>query len=171
MGSTSALTWGLSPARALPIICIFTSFLGGTATPTSCRCWGLPRWCPRPYANWPPSCATRSAIDPAQPPFMPTATLHFENARFAHQLLNNDPQNLHALEQILGVKATTRDGWIKLEGPDDALERAKQLFQLLESSLKSGHPVRGRDFSHALNVIQSEGVGALKELYAQRIQT
>ena len=102
---------------------------------------------------------------------MATETLHFENARFAQQLLNNDTQNLHALEQLLGVKATTRDGWIKLEGPAEALERAKQLFQVLESSLKAGHPLRARDFSHALSVVQNEGVAALKDLYADRIQT
>jgi phosphate starvation-inducible PhoH-like protein len=102
---------------------------------------------------------------------MATETLHFENARFAQQLLSNDTQNLHALEQLLGVKATTRDGWIKLEGPEDALERAKQLFQVLESSLKAGHPLRARDFSHALSVVQNEGVAALKDLYADRIQT
>jgi phosphate starvation-inducible PhoH-like protein len=102
---------------------------------------------------------------------MATETLHFENARFAQQLLNNDTQNLRALEQSLGIKATTRDGWIKLEGPDEALQHAKQLFALLESSLKAGHPLRGRDFSHALSVVQNEGIGALKELYADRIQT
>ncbi len=102
---------------------------------------------------------------------MPSETLHFENARVAQQLLNNDAQTLHTLENILGVKATTREGWIKLEGSEDAVSRAKQLFQLLESSLKAGHPLRGRDFSHALSVVQNEGVAALKELYAERIQT
>lgn len=102
---------------------------------------------------------------------MPSETLHFENARFAQQLLNNDAQTLHTLEQILGVKATTREGWIKLEGPEEAVGHAKQLFQILESSLKSGNPVRGRDFSHALSVVQNDGVAALKDLYSERIQT
>jgi len=102
---------------------------------------------------------------------MPSETLHFENARFAQQLLNNDAQTLHTLEQILGVKATTREGWIKLEGSEEAVGHAKQLFQILESSLKSGNPVRGRDFSHALSVVQNEGVAALKDLYSERIQT
>jgi phosphate starvation-inducible PhoH-like protein len=102
---------------------------------------------------------------------MPSETLHFENARFVQQLLNNDAQNLHALEEILGVHATTREGWIKLEGPSEAIERARQLFQLLESAVKSGNPVRGRDFSHALSVVQHDGVAALKDLYARRIQT
>ena len=102
---------------------------------------------------------------------MPSETLHFENARFAQQLLNNDAQTLHTLEQILGVKATTREGWIKLEGSEEAVGNAKQLFQILESSLKAGNPVRGRDFSHALSVVQYDGVAALKDLYAERIQT
>jgi phosphate starvation-inducible PhoH-like protein len=102
---------------------------------------------------------------------MPSETLHFENARFAQQLLNNDAQTLHTLEQILGVKATTREGWIKLEGSEEAIGHAKQLFQILESSLKAGNPVRGRDFSHALSVVQNDGVAALKDLYSERIQT
>ncbi len=102
---------------------------------------------------------------------MPSETLHFENARFAQQLLNNDAHTLHTLEQSLGIKATTREGWIKIEGSEDAIARAKQLFQVLESSLKAGHPLRGRDFSHVLNVVQNEGVSALKELYSEKILT
>src|SRR5687767_9166355 len=98
-------------------------------------------------------------------------TLHFENARVAQQLFNNDPQNLKALEKELGVKATAREGWIKLEGPLDAVERAKHLFQMLESSLRAGAPVRGRDFSQALTIVQNEGVDALKDVMGDRIPT
>jgi phosphate starvation-inducible PhoH-like protein len=102
---------------------------------------------------------------------MPTETLHYESARFAQQLFNNDPQNLDVLEQKLGVKATARDGWIKLEGSADGIERAKQMFQLLESSLKAGSPVRNREFAYALGVIQNEGVSTLRSLFNERIHT
>jgi phosphate starvation-inducible protein PhoH and related proteins len=102
---------------------------------------------------------------------MPTETLHFETARIAQQLFNNDPRNLDALEQQLGVKATVRDGWIKLDGAADALERAKQLFVSLEGTLKSGAPVRNREFTHALNVVKHEGVTMLKELMNDRVMT
>jgi phosphate starvation-inducible protein PhoH and related proteins len=98
-------------------------------------------------------------------------TLHFENARLAHQLLNNDPGNLRSIESHLGVKLTTREGWIRLEGEPDAVERGKQFFQTLEGALKTGHTVRGRDFNHALEITEHEGIAALKDLYAQRIQT
>jgi phosphate starvation-inducible PhoH-like protein len=102
---------------------------------------------------------------------MASETLHFENARIAQQLFNNEPRNLDALEAQLGVKATVRDGWIKLDGAADALERAKQLFVSLENSLKAGSPVRNREFTHALNVVKHEGVTTLKDLMNDRVQT
>jgi phosphate starvation-inducible protein PhoH and related proteins len=102
---------------------------------------------------------------------MATETLHFENARLAQQLYNNDPKNLQALEKELHVKATSREGWIKLEGRAEAIERAKEMFHLLESSLKAGHSLRNREFSQALNVVKDEGVSTLRNLFAERIQT
>lgn len=102
---------------------------------------------------------------------MRSETLHFENARLAQQLYNSDPKNLAALEEQLHVRATSRDGWIRLEGAPDAVERARQLFQLLESSLKAGAPLRNREFNHALAVVQRDGTAALKSLFDERILT
>ena len=102
---------------------------------------------------------------------MATETLHFENARFAQQLFNNDPGNLQTLHEQLGVKATSRDGWIKLEGATEAIERAKQLFLQLENSLKAGSPIRQREFTQALSVIKEDGVSTLKDLMGDRILT
>src|SRR5262249_37085336 len=70
-----------------------------------------------------------------------------------------------------GVKATAREGWIKLEGDTDAVERAKQMFHLLETSLRTGSPVRSREFAQALSVVKTEGVSALKDLFDERIHT
>jgi len=102
---------------------------------------------------------------------MAVENLHFENARSAQQLYNNDTRNLQALDELLGVKTTCRDGWIRLEGEAHAVEQGKQLFLLLESSLKAGTPVRNREFQHALNVVQQEGVEALRGLMSDRIVT
>ena len=102
---------------------------------------------------------------------MASETLHFENARVAQQLFNNEPRNLQSLEEQLGVKATSREGWIKLEGPADAIGRAKQLFVSLESLLKAGSPVRNREFGHALSVVKNEGAETLKDLVNDRVVT
>ena len=100
-----------------------------------------------------------------------TETLHFENARFAQQLFNHEPRNLLALETELGVKATARDGWIKLDGPVEAVERAKQLFAALQNLLQAGSPVKNREFTHALNVVKHEGASTLKDLVSDRVLT
>jgi phosphate starvation-inducible PhoH-like protein len=102
---------------------------------------------------------------------MPTETLHFENARVAQQLFNNDSRNLQLLDAELGVKATAREGWIKLDGPAEAVERAKQLFVSLENLLKAGSQIRNREFTHALNVVKHEGAETLKNLVSDRVQT
>jgi phosphate starvation-inducible PhoH-like protein len=102
---------------------------------------------------------------------MPSETLHFETARLAQQLFNNEPANLAALEKQLGVKATAREGWIKLEGEAEPVRHAKQLFEMLESSIKAGAHIRNREFSFALNVVQQEGAAALKGLLSDRITT
>jgi len=97
---------------------------------------------------------------------MPTETLHFENARQAQQLFNNDPRNLRRLETELAVKATAREGWIRLEGETEAVDRARQLFQHLGDA-----SVTNRDFAQALAVVKNEGIAALKSLHAERILT
>jgi phosphate starvation-inducible PhoH-like protein len=102
---------------------------------------------------------------------MATETLHFENARLAQQLFNSDSHNLQSVQEHLGVKATSREGWIKLEGSAEDVERAKQMFHLLENTVKTGTPIRNREFAYALNVVKHEGVSALKGLYAERIHT
>jgi len=102
---------------------------------------------------------------------MASETLHFENARFAQQLFNNDPRNLQALEEILAVKATSREGWIRLDGSAEAVTRAKQLFAFLENTLKAGSPVRNREFAYALNVMKHDGAHALQSLSGERIHT
>src|SRR3954471_21542607 len=102
---------------------------------------------------------------------MATETLHFENARVAQQLFNNDPRNLQALETQLGVKATSREGWIRLDGEAEAIERAKHFFLSLEGSLKAGSPIRNREFTHALNIVKNEGVSTLKDIMSDRVMT
>src|SRR4051812_3649345 len=102
---------------------------------------------------------------------MASETLHYENARFAQQLYNNDPRNLDTMHDQLGVKATSREGWIKLEGVADAVEIAKNVFQFLEKTLKEGQPVRNREFAYALNVAKHDGTKALESLGSEKIHT
>ena len=100
-----------------------------------------------------------------------TTTLHYDNARIAQQLFNNNPKNLQMLEARLGVKATNRDGWIKLDGGEADVARVTGLFRSLESAVKAGVAIRNRDFSYALNTVLSDGPEALDGLYSVTLQT
>ena len=99
------------------------------------------------------------------------STLHFDNARIAQQLFNNNPRNLQMLEVRMSVKATNRDGWIKLDGDEADVARATGLFQSLEGALKAGVAIRNRDFSYALNTVLNDGPEALEGLFSITLQT
>lgn len=100
-----------------------------------------------------------------------TETLHFDSAHAARALYANDDKNLRTLESELGVKATARDGWIKLDGEPEGVERARRLFLMLQRQHQEGGGARPREFSHALNVVKHEGAEALERLFENRVQT
>ena len=102
---------------------------------------------------------------------MHSETLHYENARAAQQLYNHDPKNLVLIEKQLGVSVTAREGWIKLEGKTEEVAKVRRLLNLLDQMIKSGTPVRSREFTSALSVIEHDGIEALEALHGERIQT
>ena len=102
---------------------------------------------------------------------MATLTLHFENARQAQQLFDNDPNNLRLLQEVLEVQATSRDGWIRLEGEQDSIDHAKEVFGSLQSMVDSGQHPGKREFVQAVETVKENGVDALKSLSEDRIPT
>jgi phosphate starvation-inducible PhoH-like protein len=102
---------------------------------------------------------------------MPSITLNFDSARQAQQLFDNDPHNLALLKEQLEVDATARDGWIKLEGEDSAVARAKIVFDSLREQLDSGQHPRQREILKAIQTVKENGADALKSLNTHRITT
>ncbi len=102
---------------------------------------------------------------------MATLTLHYENARQAQQLFGNDSNNLRLLKAELGVEATSREGWVRLEGKQDSVSRAKEVFGSLRDLLDSGQRPGKREFVQAVEMVKENGVDALKSLAEDRIPT
>ncbi|MSU40329.1 MAG: PhoH family protein [Pedosphaera sp.] len=102
---------------------------------------------------------------------MPTVTLHYDNARQAQQLFDNDTNNLRLLQDELAVLATARDGWIKLEGNGDDLERARQVFVSLQQLQETGQRTGKRELMQAIRTVKEDGIAALKGLGEERIFT
>ena len=97
-------------------------------------------------------------------------TLNFENARAVQALYVNDPQNLRRLEDKFGVKITTRDGWIKLDGPAEGLAKARDVFQQLHLAREKGLYIRKNEFNFAMEAVAKNSKTTLPDLHASRIQ-
>ena len=102
---------------------------------------------------------------------MATVTLQYESARQAQQLFDNNPANLRLLREELEIQATSRDGWIKLEGDDDNLAQAQDVFASLKDQLDTGQRPRQRDLVKAIQTVKEDGGEALRGLKSQTITT
>ncbi len=76
---------------------------------------------------------------------MPQTTLTYETPQFLHSILGNDLANLRILQEAFGIKATTREGWVKLDGADEDIAAAQNVMTELEKVRRSGGEI-----SHAL---------------------
>ena len=81
---------------------------------------------------------------------MAKKTFHFQNPRFLNQLYCGNEDNLIQLEKTLDVQVVTREDWLTVEGPDEAVERAESLFDLLQEGRNQGLSINNADFLHML---------------------
>jgi phosphate starvation-inducible protein PhoH and related proteins len=97
-------------------------------------------------------------------------TLKFENARAVQVLYLNDPNNLRTIEDRFRVRLTARDGWIKIEGEKEAIQKARDVFEQLHMAKQQGLHIKKHEFQFALdNITKGEGP-TLSELHSSKIQ-
>lgn len=104
------------------------------------------------------------------PPTSESLTLEYESAREASALYGGDEKLLHELERRFGIRVTAREGWLKLEGPEESLQAAKRTFAQLEEAQKRGVPIRKHEFRYAMDASSKGGAGTLANLLDLRIQ-
>jgi len=100
-----------------------------------------------------------------------TRTLHFENARQLQSLYANDLKLLKSLEDSLGIKVTTREGWVKLEGEPEKIDKAQRVFDQLEEAQKKGVPIQRHEFQYALNSVSESRGDNLTDAVSMKITT
>ena len=104
-------------------------------------------------------------------------TLEFENARALQALYGGDESLLRRMEEQLGIRITSRDGWMKIDGPASSVHRAKTIFSQLQNVISLGAVIGRGEFLFALNQpeasVQENGKfspSPLEGLYSERIQ-
>ena len=94
--------------------------------------------------------------------------LEYETAPFLHSLFANDARELKYLEERLGVRSVTRDGWILFAGPEGGVKAATAAFADLEQARRQGSMIGSRDFRLAVDLV-AEGGGSVSELSGVRL--
>jgi phosphate starvation-inducible protein PhoH and related proteins len=97
-------------------------------------------------------------------------TFEFESARVLGQLFLNDLGNLRAVEEALGVKITTREGWLRVEGSGEDVAAAGKMFRQLDDARKAGLSIRRYEFNYALRSVRDPEAVGLDSLVITRIQ-
>jgi len=100
-----------------------------------------------------------------------TRTLHFDNARQLQSLYANDLNLLKTMEDSLGVKVTTREGWVKLEGEPEKIDKAQRVFDQLEEAQKEGVPIQKHEFQYALSSVSESRNDNLTDAVSMKITT
>jgi phosphate starvation-inducible PhoH-like protein len=95
---------------------------------------------------------------------MGSVTLEFENARDLRASFADDERLLREVEQAFGLKITTRDGWLRIEGEEAVLSSAGLVFQQVSDARSRGFVVGRQEFRHALKHALGETRADLGEL-------
>jgi phosphate starvation-inducible PhoH-like protein len=78
---------------------------------------------------------------------------------------------LKTLEDSLGVKVTTREGWVKLEGEPAQIERAQRVFDQLEEARQKGVNIHKHEFNYALDSVAEARDENLSDVVSTKITT
>lgn len=99
--------------------------------------------------------------------------MQFESGRVLQSLYANDLKNIKSMEDALGVKVTTREGWLRVEGQSERISQVRRLFEQLDKARQNGVSIRRHEFNYALRSVtedsESNGAG-LDQLSGTRIQ-
>ncbi len=86
--------------------------------------------------------------------------LEYDTPRFLQSLFGNEEAELRYLEEKVGVKAITRDGWILFRGDQEGCELARSIFSDLETARRDGAELTARDFRTAVDLSTDKSVAS-----------
>lgn len=104
--------------------------------------------------------------------------LEFENARTLQSLYGGDEGLLRLMERTLGLRMTTRDGWLEIKGNAAAVAKARGIIEELRRVSSQGGVIGRDEFLYALQGTSTlgskaqplpEAVTPLEGLYQNRI--
>jgi phosphate starvation-inducible PhoH-like protein len=96
---------------------------------------------------------------------MGTRKLHFENPKQLTQLYCSREENLRMIESHLSVRIVTRDGWLQVDGEEEAIEKVEAIMILLQDARSQGLKIRNPDFKNVLEGVVAGREAELRALF------
>ncbi len=94
-------------------------------------------------------------------------TLRFPSPRHLQQLIGGREENLAYVEKNLGVRLVTREDWLKIDGPTEAIAKVESLFGFLNDARTQGVSIRTPDFHRFVDAITRGETDQLRALFGQ----
>ncbi len=98
------------------------------------------------------------------------ATLNFPSPELVRDLFVREEKNLRLLEESFGVRAVARDNFIRLSGPEPAVEGTGKLLRDLSRLLESGEDLTAAEFRRLVGIYSGEGRASIENLYGEKIE-
>lgn len=86
-----------------------------------------------------------------------------------NQLYAGRDENLADAERTLGVRLTSRDDWLKIDGEPAAIEAAETLFGVLNDARTQGLMLRTPDFHRFVELVARGEAGQLRALFSEPV--
>ena len=97
-------------------------------------------------------------------------TLNFRSPQLVRSLFAREEKNLLFLGEALGVQVVARDNFIRLSGPDAAVERAGLLLRELEGIVESGHTLTSPEYLRIIKASVTDKQFSVGDVYSDRIE-
>lgn len=97
--------------------------------------------------------------------------ISFENGRLVHELFANEIKNVRILEERFGVKVTTRDGWVRIDGAPENVLKTKRVFDQLQDALDQGLEIAKKDIHSAMEFVEKENGVVLSDFQRAKLET
>ncbi|TVR50624.1 MAG: PhoH family protein [Puniceicoccaceae bacterium] len=95
--------------------------------------------------------------------------LFFPNPRHLNQLYCGREENLQLAESRLGLTLVSREDWLALQGPEDAVGRGKAFFTLLDEARSQGLVLKSADFRRLLDQVAAGHTEAIRALFERPV--
>ena len=96
--------------------------------------------------------------------------IKINNDAEAKTLFGRHDENLKLIEEELSVSTYFKEGILKIEGQNEAREKAVKIMEELLTTIRHGGAIRKHDVGYAIKVIKTDGKVALHDIYLDRIE-